>query len=78
MLVISGFLGELGKYSDCIHRFNFLNNTWSILHKSDPKHEKVFRPRIGSDLVIVKDQIYVFGGYDGSERLNDLFCFDIK
>jgi len=28
-------------------------------------HDGGFKPRIGADLALVNDKIYLFGGYDG-------------
>lgn len=83
LIVIGGFLGEFGRYSEKLYSFDFHKKTWSILF--DFSEETVqttasttsFTPRIGMDIALYQDRIYIFGGFDGTERLNDLSCFDL-
>lgn len=77
MIVISGYLGEKGRYSDFVYSFNFDNKCWSVLWDGQ-SHPTDFKSRIGTDLALRNDKIYLFGGYDGAERLNDLYYFNLK
>ena len=35
-------------------------------------------PRANNSSSIIQDNLYIFGGWDGSKRLNDLFVFNLK
>lgn len=71
MIVMSGYMSELGRYSEAVYSFDFKSNSWSILSLKTP------RPRIGTAIALFNDRIFLFGGFDGSERLNDLHSFDL-
>lgn len=38
---------------------------------------QVFTPRTGHECVIANEQVYLFGGTDDEERLNDLYSYSV-
>lgn len=77
-------------YEDCIYVFrggdgrDYLNDLHrlktSTLHwenVTDVKGKKP-PPRANHSSAIIKHNLYIFGGWDGSKRLNDLYMFELK
>ena len=56
------------KYLSSLYKLDVDSLQWSQL-PSGPT-------RCGSGMVAYDGKIYVFGGYDGSKRVNDLHCFE--
>jgi len=59
------------------HSFNFDTGTWSAV-QSTHKGNSVPSTRFGYVSAVHGDFMYVFGGYDGSAWLNDMFDFDFE
>ena len=38
----------------------------------------VFTPRTGHECILADGKIFLFGGTDDEERLNDLYAYDIR
>lgn len=74
MIVLSGYLGKEGRYNEAVYSFEFTTLKWKLL---SPNSSGILKLRIGTDIALYKDTIFLFGGYDGSDRLNDLYSFDI-
>lgn len=39
---------------------------------------QVFTPRTGHECILADGMIYLFGGTDDEERLNDIFAYNIR
>ena len=72
--MFGGYGGGTGRLDD-FYEFNFDTNTWSEVEVLSAKKPGC-RENNG---VVIGDasRVYLFGGYNGSLWLNDLWCFDI-
>jgi N-acetylneuraminic acid mutarotase len=57
-----------------LHRFDFVTSCWSLVVPSNGISPS---PRDRLAAISHRDCIYIWGGYDGSNRVNDLWKFDI-
>ncbi|EAR97403.2 kelch motif protein (macronuclear) [Tetrahymena thermophila SB210] len=78
MIVLSGYLGDTGIFSDYIFSFDFNTKVWNVLYDGNSQKNQTYKPRIGAGICLYQEKIYLFGGYDGYERLNDLCYFDLQ
>lgn len=80
MVISFGFIGDnIADHSNQVWSFNFQKETWTNLFPHTPKvTSNIPEPRSGQSTAIVKSTLYVFGGADNDQRLNDMWGFDLK
>jgi N-acetylneuraminic acid mutarotase len=66
--------GDGRDYLNDLHELNTSTLHWRNL--SDIKGTRP-PPRANHSSSIIKNNLYIFGGWDGTKRLNDLFSFDL-
>ena len=71
MYVFGGFDGN---YRNDFHRFNFITNTWSQISNQGSLNAPKARYRTSA--CVHKDCMYIFGGHDGCQQLNDFYLFN--
>ena len=62
-------------YLNDLHEFNTHTLHWRSVQDIQGTRPP---PRANNSSSIIKDNLYIFGGWDGSKRLNDLFVFNLK
>ncbi|OWY99300.1 hypothetical protein PHMEG_00029716 [Phytophthora megakarya] len=74
MFIFGGYDGRDGNYFNDLYYFNFDEQRWSQMPSVVED-----RPEARTDHVMVlhASSIYIFGGYNGSSRFNDLCGYDI-
>jgi len=70
------------------YAYNFLTKTWSQIHPSNPTFPVVGgnnngtgtppSPRDRHVSIVHDNTFYVFGGFDGTSRVNDFYAFDLS
>ena len=82
MIVFGGFIGgNQAEYSRSIIYYDFTKNCWDVYYIQSKKKEKgAIRPkkRANSTLGIFQDKLYIFGGTNGKNKLNDMWKFDLN
>jgi N-acetylneuraminic acid mutarotase len=74
MVIYGGFV-EGYRSSETI-MYDFKTRKWENV---EPKSNVIPEPRAGHSCSIYNDGLYVFGGKDDdNNKLNDLWCFDLK
>ncbi|CAD8124604.1 unnamed protein product [Paramecium sonneborni] len=69
------FRGGDGKdYLNDLHSFNTKTNMWKLIQTVDNQRPP---PRANHCSSVCQNKLFIFGGWDGSKRLNDLFCYDV-
>lgn len=69
-----GYTKKDGEYFNDLHTFDIESSQWEEVKCSSPEQPL---QRTDHTLSIYKDSLYVFGGYDGKTRFNDLCIFNI-
>eukprot|EP00644_Phytophthora_capsici_P000749 jgi/Phyca11/505875/fgenesh2_kg.PHYCAscaffold_16_\ len=74
MFIFGGYDGRDGNYFNDLYYFNFDEQQWSQMPSVVED-----RPEARTDHIMVlhSSSIYIFGGYNGSSRFNDLCGYDI-
>ena len=78
-----GFNEKTASPSNTIYEYNITKNKLAILHEGSTKNGKFYidldapSPRVGSAIAADSHNIYIFGGKDESNRLNDLWKFSL-
>ena len=72
------FAGYDGLYRNDFHRFSFEANTWAQVVDSLGTCEHWPKPRYRTTATVLGDKMLVFGGHEGSRKLNDFYCWDFK
>ncbi|ETI47587.1 hypothetical protein L916_07974 [Phytophthora nicotianae] len=74
MFIFGGYDGRDGNYFNDLYYFNFDEQRWSQMPSVVED-----RPEARTDHIMVlhSSSIYIFGGYNGSSRFNDLCGYDI-
>jgi N-acetylneuraminic acid mutarotase len=67
--------GDGRDYLNDLHELNTSTLHWRNVHESGGQRPP---PRANHSSSIIKHNLYIFGGWDGSKRLNDLFVFSLK
>ncbi|CAD8206642.1 unnamed protein product [Paramecium octaurelia] len=68
------FRGGDGKdYLNDLHSFNAKTNIWKFIQT--PEKDKP-PPRANHSSTVWENKLFIFGGWDGKKRLNDLYCYD--
>lgn len=70
------FGGYDGNCKSDLHRFNFETNTWNEIKKN--LNNSWPRERYRTSSTIFNNQMYIYGGHDGSKQLDDFWCFDLS
>jgi N-acetylneuraminic acid mutarotase len=65
--------GDGRDYLNDLHSLNTETSTWKLVMADG---ECCPPPRANHSSAVVKNRLYIFGGWDGIKRLNDLYCFD--
>lgn len=75
MFIFGGYDGRDGNYFNDLYYFNFDEQRWSQMPSVAED-----RPEARTDHIMVlhASGIYVFGGYNGSSRFNDLCGYDLQ
>ncbi|KAG2861164.1 hypothetical protein PC110_g2203 [Phytophthora cactorum] len=75
MFIFGGYDGRDGNYFNDLYYFNFDEQRWSQMPSVVED-----RPEARTDHIMVlhSSSIYIFGGYNGSSRFNDLCGYDIQ
>ena len=60
-----------------LYQYSFLARKWSKIEPSQPGSHPPPSPRDRHVAVMYKRSLYVFGGFDGSSRVNDFYEFNI-
>ena len=79
MIVFGGFIGgKLGDCSNHVLKYEFKTSTWKVLFANNP-NESISYPkkRMSHGTVILKDNLFTFGGADADEKFADLWIFDL-
>uniref|UniRef100_A0A7S2PDR2 BTB domain-containing protein n=1 Tax=Leptocylindrus danicus TaxID=163516 RepID=A0A7S2PDR2_9STRA len=74
MYVFGGYEGQ--RRVNDFHKFDFMEKKWSPMIAS-PLSGPPPSPRDRHVSVAYRNAFYVFGGFDGSSRVSDFFCFDL-
>lgn len=68
------FGGYDGKYKNDFYRFDFTTNEWAEI--AMPNLDVVWpKSRYRTYCNVFKDQMFIFGGHDGSKQLNDFYSY---
>lgn len=67
--------GDGRDYLNDLHELNTQSLHWRSVQDIKGRPPP---PRANHSSSIIKDKLYIFGGWDGSKRLNDLFMFQIS
>ena len=70
-----GYTKKDGDYFNDLYTFDIETSIWE---KVNPANEILPRERTDHTLSLYKDTLYIFGGYDGRARFNDLCLFNAK
>ncbi|RLN53643.1 hypothetical protein BBJ29_008242 [Phytophthora kernoviae] len=75
MFIFGGYDGRDGNYFNDLYYFNFDDQRWNQMPSVVED-----RPEARTDHIMVlhSSSIYIFGGYNGSSRFNDLCGYDIE
>ncbi|ETV70104.1 hypothetical protein, variant 1 [Aphanomyces astaci] len=75
MYIFGGYDGRDGNYFNDLFYFNFDTRRWSEI----PSSSSVVRPESRTDHIMVLHDanIYIFGGYNGSSRFNNMYRYEI-
>ncbi|DAZ98425.1 TPA: hypothetical protein N0F65_000139 [Lagenidium giganteum] len=75
MFIFGGYDGRDGNYFNDLYYFNFDTQRWDEMPSI-----VVDRPEARTDHIMVlhSSSIYIFGGYNGSSRFNDLCGYDLE
>jgi N-acetylneuraminic acid mutarotase len=66
--------GDGRDYLNDLHELNTSTLNWTnVVEKGGHRPP----PRANHASSLIKDNLYIFGGWDGSKRLNDLYAFNI-
>ncbi|CAK81295.1 unnamed protein product (macronuclear) [Paramecium tetraurelia] len=69
------FRGGDGKdYLNDLHSFNTKTNMWKLVQTAENQRPP---PRANHSSAVWQNKLLIFGGWDGSKRLNDLHCYDV-
>ena len=71
--VIVRTVGYDGSYRSDFHEFHVINKTWTQITSFSGRAPK---PRYRGTCCVLDDNMYLFGGHDGSRHLNDVFVFN--
>jgi hypothetical protein len=81
IIVFGGFVGgQYGEPWNQVIEFNLSSEEW-IPHYKEPLQLNSGSgpaPRCGHTAVVLKNDMYVFGGTDGDIKFNDLWKYDLK
>jgi N-acetylneuraminic acid mutarotase len=72
MYIFGGYDGS-SRLND-IHKFEFQVGTWQMVQPASSSNIPSARDRMSA--VSYRESMYIFGGYDGTNRVNDLWRFD--
>ena len=72
------FGGYDGLYRNDFHRYNYRTNTWNIMTDSLGANEFWPKPRYRTTSTVLGDNMFIFGGHDGSRQLNDFYAWSFK
>ena len=80
MVISFGFIGDdIADHTNQVWTYNLQKDTWSNLFPHTPNSMlNVPEARSGQATAIVRSTLYVFGGAQGDQRLNDMWGFDLK
>ena len=68
-----GYTFKKGEYFNDLYRFNIKTITWCLLYIG-----KEISPRVDHTLVVNNKFLYIFGGSDGKNKFDDLYCYDMN
>ena len=74
LFIFGGYDGQ-SRIND-FHRYSFTDKTWSPINSVSDLDENVPSPRDRHISVVYQNALFVFGGFDGTSRVNDFFKFD--
>lgn len=75
LYIFGGYTKKDGEYFNDIHRYTTQDNIWTEIQ---PQTEDNPDPRTDHSLIVYHNSMYVFGGYDGARRFNDLWEFNLE
>ena len=64
-------------FSNRLFRFDLRTETWKELHTKGSRGQNGPSPRSQAFCFIRKDQLYIYGGYDGKNIFSDLYRLDL-
>jgi len=67
--------GDGRDYLNDLHMLNITTMHWKIVKDSGGTRPP---PRANHSSSVIKHNLYIFGGWDGSKRLNDLYVYNLK
>ena len=67
-------IGYDGSYRNDFYEFDFLNNIWSPVSATG----RLPKARYRGTCCVKDDNMYLFGGHDGTRHLNDVSVFDFE
>jgi N-acetylneuraminic acid mutarotase len=70
------FGGYDGNYKNDFYKFNFTKNQWTKIKHNDIDTWPSARYR--TSCTVVDNKMYMFGGHDGQQQLNDFYFYDFK
>ena len=68
-----GYQRKIGHYFNDLFYFDLDGSKWTNISDNASTPSDVPSPRTDHTVVLFEGSIYVFGGYDGKSRFNDLF-----
>lgn len=81
MFVFGGYTGDINSNSNLrnkndLHEYKFTTSQW--ISWEDRVTGTLPPPRSGHGAVVYKDKMWIFAGYDGHARLNDMWALDFQ
>mmetsp|Transcript_8304 Transcript_8304/g.16372 ORF Transcript_8304/g.16372 Transcript_8304/m.16372 type:complete len:738 (+) Transcript_8304:1846-4059(+) len=74
--IFGGYTKKDGDFFNDVHAFDTQTFAWTELVPSSQEHVPL--PRTDHSLTLYNNSLYVFGGYDGNRRFNDLRQFSLS
>ncbi|OQS02125.1 hypothetical protein THRCLA_05483 [Thraustotheca clavata] len=75
MYIFGGYDGRDGNYFNDLFFFNFETRRWNEM-----PNQSIVRPESRTDHIMVlhESHIYIFGGYNGSSRFNNMYRYELE
>lgn len=78
IIIIGGYNGATAEYLNSVYEYNISKNKVSVLFAGQQEpNEKIPLPRSGCAAASDGNNVYMFGGKDAENRMNDLWEFSL-
>ena len=80
MVIFGGFIGgSIADYTNSLYLFDYPNKKWNELfpHIIKEKTDTLPLARANAGMSIIENDVYIFGGINGTLKLNDLWSFSL-